>query len=424
LFEKLLSMCRSRTVVVSETTHWWSVVMIVSVVWSSHSPPLVAHGLVSVSVPSTAAAAAAGGGGILSVVETRTDPFGGTGLYATAAIAQGHDVYHCSGLDEIVYCSLDDNDTSPIATCVKSFCIGKNAFTESVSIGASLASWKLFQDCGGLFQQKQQQQQQTAWEQQAGILQATANHAANLPWEKAKWQLPVVWPPHVLQSALAYGYNQVVMEQQQQEEESTSLSLVQLQTFQQELQEVCDAAKNRVANFQLAAVRLAEELEPILNANYCHDNTIMAVDSTLLFSSEQVHMACHQAMAMIFSRSFLHPQTGEMTMLPIIDSANHNATPNCDLKNHVATRGVKLVANQDIQIGDEITITYNLEAMSEDKDKAISFAGYGFVPLGMAQQSPAGRVLHLAAIKGQEMARELLLLQQQEQQQQQSSASS
>ena len=370
-------------------------------------------------------------------VEKRLDPFGGTGLYATAAIAAGETFFQTAPDTGVVFGATNG---SALQDCVDDFCIGKNGFTESMSIGASLAAWRIFQeyhhhakdtngdgsdgsdDNGSLTTNGGDTSSTTTTPvvpfnaktmRAAGISNAATEHAANLPWDKSRWQLPSLWPADILQQALTYGTDQVLLEEEelqpQLQQQSSSSSTDSQEEIRAALQEACEAVTSRVQNFQLAGDRLAEELGPWLRDEF---GLTLDDDDTYL------SLVCHQAMAMVFSRTFLHPPTGEMALLPWIDSANHNGPDaNANLKNDDAVNGddstnndnttadavdmgLKLVAAEPIAKGDEITITYGLE----ESGNIIAFAGYGFIPQGMAEASPVGRALQLTSFKGQELA--------------------
>lgn len=301
-------------------------------------------------------------------VEQRTDSHGGTGLYAKHTVDRGTTLDSMQQEDVV----FGADEASFVGSVVDKFCVGRNGFTESCSIGASLASWRLLHD-------------DETTRKQAGIPGITAEHAATLPWDKARWQLPLLWSDEILASALQYGSQQVSQCQGGRPLNSDDV---------EEIREACEVAKMRVKSFKSAAARLAEELGPELKRQYGID-----------CSTDEISLACHQAMGLVFSRTFLHPPSGEMTMFPTIDSANHNAIPNAETKADPNNKGgVLLVARQDIQAGEEITIAYGLEEAST----SLSFSGYGFVPQGMAQKSAADTALQLAAVRGQELARRQL----------------
>ena len=349
-----------------------------------------------------------------NLVETKQDPFGGTGLYATGPITKGETMYR---LPEQGIVFADAPEHTLLSECIDFLTGGadKCGITESLSIGASLASWRLLQQQPP--QQNHQQQSnmlQDQIKQQVGISTASEFHAESLPWEKARWQLPIMWSEEVLDQALNYGIDQVVLMTSisQHYYQSEHYNAMQQQTQQQQQQQVeqhaqdiqhaCQEAKKRVVNFQVAAARLAQELGPPLQETH-----------GITATPEDVSLACHQAMALVFSRTFLH--RGEITMLPIIDCANHEAVPNAKLQNDYETSGSMLVAQQDIAQGDEVTISYGLE----ESGSVLSFSGYGFIPHGMAEESAAGKALQLAALKGQEIAKEQLRMQEEQQQQKQ-----
>ena len=331
-------------------------------------------------------------------VELRLDPHGGTGLYANEAIQAGQTLNVMAQKDVV----FRADEHSVIGTVIEKF-FGlppdgeTNGFTESCSIGATLASWKLLADSNH--------------RKHSGIRDTTAYHASTLPWEQARWQLPLLWSDEVLDQALEYGQQQALFLLEEEEQESppqgnhpnyNTYSQQQQQQQKEDIQQACESAKRQVLNFQLAAACLAEELGPALQKQYGMDST-----------PAEVSLVCHQALALVFSRTFLHAATGEKCMFPTIDSANHHATPNAETKSDPHhPGGVLLVACRPIQKDEEITITYGLE----DANAGISFSGYGFVPNGMAQNSVADKALQLAARKGQDIAKALFLQNQQQQQ--------
>ena len=364
-------------------------------------------------------------------IEKRSDPFGGTGLYATTDIPTGELLVHATpDSGGIVFGAIEG---SPVHKVKDDICIGNNGFTQSVSIGATLASWKLFQEHyhhehhnhehHHAHHEKQPQSQQRYTQvpynaetmAQAGISPACTQHAANLPWNESRWQLLSMWPPDILQQALTYGMDRALQEEEekkyQQDYHDTSVFDDNNNNNNNkiaELQEACQNVTNRVINFQLAGDRLAEEMRPFLYDTY-----------GMSIRESHVRDVCHQAMAMTFSRTFYHPVSNEMTLLPWIDSANH-AGPNANAKlinddddnnkkelrssSSSSNTGLKLVALKPISAGEEITITYHLE----ESGCITALSGYGFIPQNMAQESIVGRALQLTSLKGQELVQQSL----------------
>jgi hypothetical protein len=303
---------------------------------------------------------------LVPLVETRRDQYGGTGLFSKSAVNKGEPLIAVT-LSERV---LEATPLSVIDTVVDKLAMRKedkyDAKRGSWSIGATLATWKLLND-GNMASEDNLHL--------LGVSTATHSYAKTLPWEKIKWQLPILWDSNVFFQSIIEGCEQVT--------ESG-------QDVSQEAEKMCRQVSRMTDYFHYIGHFLAGELGLVLEKKGFH------------FLQSDIEKACEHSLALVFSRAFTC-SSGEIVMLPTIDVANHNNVPNAILQN--TKHGLTLLAAESISLNQEITISYGFE-----EGEPNAFAGYGFIPNGWPAGSDGEKALQQAILWGQERTKQDLLL--------------
>jgi hypothetical protein len=77
-----------------------------------------------------------------------------------------------------------------------------------------------------------------------------------------------------------------------------------------------------------------------------------------LFPSEQQSQMFVQAMGVILSRAISSAQSMPLSLIPLIDLANHSSAPNAEVKFDRSTNAFSLFSTRQIQQGEEVFISY------------------------------------------------------------------
>lgn len=203
-----------------------------------------------------------------------------------------------------------------------------------------------------------------------------SDHAQDLPWESAHWQLPILWSPDILEDAL-----------------SRALLLETDDSSVNAAKNACDNVRSRVQMLQNSAAKLNQVVCEELKQHETVDSVVLT--------------CCQEAVALVMSRTLCLPESGRMALVSDVDLANHSDRPNAVFEEDGGGRKsspVRLVALRDITEGEVITISYGVDKAGKDKSDEIFFAGYGFVPTDDGTTNE-GRVLSAAIVHGQEAAR-------------------
>jgi len=282
--------------------------------------------------------------------ETRTDAFGGTGLFAVAAAEKG-DTLVSIGSGVVLYGAEPD---SQVQHMVDKELIGERdesaAQRGAWSIAASIAAWKVQRG------------------QATGLSTMTLDSLDALPWTRAAWQLPSLWSGKVLNDALIQGSKEATARSPEAEDD---------------ILDACFDAKQRTVSLKEAAKKLASGLATIFPE----------LDLTALLSASRI------SLALVLSRSILHTASGKIAMLPVLDCANHAQSPVATFADAAAGGGVSLLATEDIAADQEITVAYGDFSASP----ASCFSTYGFVP---DHDTAAQYALRRASAVGRRLARD------------------
>ncbi|EEC45473.1 predicted protein [Phaeodactylum tricornutum CCAP 1055/1] len=294
-----------------------------------------------------------------ALADVGTDAFGGKGLFAKQDIQAGLSVLDISRADIIYGCephsyladvtvrrlSPDDDNES------------QRGFW---SIAAALVCSRLLE---------------VPVASKLGVGPSVISYISQLPWDDCMWQLPIVWSESVLDQALIYGTEMALAEDLHATHESSA-----------DVFDTCLKAKRRVLNLKQIGTELAEVLLPILHQNGC------------LHSDDVIMLTCHQAVALVFSRTHQKGSAGKLALLPFFDCANHMDDSNCRLSESEGDDRLHMVAERNIKKGEELTISYGIAYA------LAAFCSYGFVPDPLIRGDLAGKAIQYAARKGQSLA--------------------